>query len=59
MPEEILDVLKPEFVAPLVLYLCHEKSEDTGGLFEVGGGWIGKGMAALCRLLIKNLFKKI
>lgn len=42
MPEEILSVLKPEFVAPLVLYLCHEETEETGSLFEVGGGWIGK-----------------
>ncbi len=43
MPEEILDVLKPEYVAPLVLFLCHEATEETGGLFEVGGGWVGKG----------------
>jgi hypothetical protein len=26
----------------LVLYLCHENTEETGSLFEVGGGWIGK-----------------
>lgn len=42
MPDEILDVLKPEFVAPLVVYLCHEDTEETGSLFELGGGWIGK-----------------
>ena len=42
MPEDILAVLKPEYVAPLVMYLCHEVSEETGSLFEVGGGWIGK-----------------
>jgi 3-hydroxyacyl-CoA dehydrogenase/3a,7a,12a-trihydroxy-5b-cholest-24-enoyl-CoA hydratase len=42
MPEELLGSLKPEFVAPLVLFLCHDASEETGGLFEVGGGWIGK-----------------
>ncbi|CAF0705114.1 unnamed protein product [Brachionus calyciflorus] len=42
MPEEILNVLKPEFVSPLVLYLCHENTNETGSLFEVGGGWVGK-----------------
>lgn len=42
MPEDILDVLKPEYVAPLVMYLCHDSSEETGSLFEVGGGWVGK-----------------
>ena len=42
MVTEILDSLKPEFVAPLVLYLCHESSGENGALFEVGGGWVGK-----------------
>ncbi|XP_067952015.1 peroxisomal multifunctional enzyme type 2-like [Watersipora subatra] len=42
MPQEMIDALKPEFVAPLVLYLCHESSEETGGLFEAAAGWIGK-----------------
>lgn len=42
MPEDILDVLKPEYVSPLVLYLCHQDTEENGSLFEVGGGWVGK-----------------
>lgn len=42
MPEELLANLKPEYVAPLVLYLCHESCEETGSIFEVGAGWIGK-----------------
>jgi 3-hydroxyacyl-CoA dehydrogenase/3a,7a,12a-trihydroxy-5b-cholest-24-enoyl-CoA hydratase len=42
MPDDILNILKPEYVSPLVLYLCHESAEETGALFEVGGGWIGK-----------------
>ena len=42
LPEELLENLKPECVSPLVLYLCHESCEETGSLFEVGGGWIGK-----------------
>jgi 3-hydroxyacyl-CoA dehydrogenase/3a,7a,12a-trihydroxy-5b-cholest-24-enoyl-CoA hydratase len=35
-------VLKAEYVAPLVVYLCHESTQENGSLFEVGGGWIGK-----------------
>ena len=42
LPKELIDALRPEYVSPLVAYLCHESCEDTGGLFEVGGGFIGK-----------------
>lgn len=42
MPPEVLKNLKPEYVTPLVAYLCHESNTDTGGLYEVGAGWIGK-----------------
>ena len=39
---DILNILKAEYVAPLVVYLCHENTDETGSLFEVGGGWVGK-----------------
>ncbi|XP_043832060.1 LOW QUALITY PROTEIN: peroxisomal multifunctional enzyme type 2 [Dromiciops gliroides] len=42
MSQDMLDALKPDYVAPLVLWLCHESCEENGGLFEVGAGWIGK-----------------
>jgi 3-hydroxyacyl-CoA dehydrogenase/3a,7a,12a-trihydroxy-5b-cholest-24-enoyl-CoA hydratase len=42
LPQNLIDALKPEFVSPLVLRLCHESSQETGGLFEVGGGFMGK-----------------
>ncbi|KAL1773429.1 peroxisomal multifunctional enzyme type 2 [Sigmodon hispidus] len=42
MPEDLVEALKPDYVAPLVLWLCHESCQENGGLFEVGGGWIGK-----------------
>ena len=42
LPQNLIDALKPEFVSPLVARLCHESSEETGGLFEVGGGFMGK-----------------
>ncbi|XP_076587439.1 peroxisomal multifunctional enzyme type 2 [Chaetodon auriga] len=42
MPPDLVAALKPEYVAPLVLWLCHEQCQESGGLFEVGAGWIGK-----------------
>lgn len=42
MPPELLEAFKPEYVVPLVLYLCHESTQDTGGIFEVGAGWVSK-----------------
>jgi NAD(P)-dependent dehydrogenase (short-subunit alcohol dehydrogenase family) len=42
MPADMIEALKPEFVAPLVAYLCHEDVDSNGGLYELGGGWISK-----------------
>lgn len=38
MPKEVLDKLTPEFVAPVVAYLCTEENPDNGSVFVVGGG---------------------
>jgi NAD(P)-dependent dehydrogenase (short-subunit alcohol dehydrogenase family) len=38
LPKEVLDKLKPEYVAPVVAYLCTEESTDNGAVFIVGGG---------------------
>ncbi|QCT95629.1 SDR family oxidoreductase [Stutzerimonas degradans] len=42
IPPQIFEKLKPELVSPLVVYLASEQCQDSGGLFEVGGGWMGK-----------------
>ncbi|NXH80559.1 DHB4 enzyme, partial [Edolisoma coerulescens] len=42
MPQDLVDAFKPEYVAPLVVWLCHESCAENGSLFEVGAGWIGK-----------------
>ncbi|MEZ4451530.1 MAG: SDR family NAD(P)-dependent oxidoreductase [Nannocystaceae bacterium] len=42
MPPELIAALRPEAVSPLVAWLCHEDCEETGGLFEVGGGFFSK-----------------
>jgi len=39
-PPDLVQALKPEYVAPLVAYLCHDTSKTNGQLFEVGAGWI-------------------
>jgi 3-hydroxyacyl-CoA dehydrogenase/3a,7a,12a-trihydroxy-5b-cholest-24-enoyl-CoA hydratase len=42
LPEEVLKVLKPEYVTPAVVLLSHESSTENGKLFEVGGGWVSQ-----------------
>ena len=42
LPKELTDALKPEFVSPLVAWLCHESCTENGGLFELGGGFFSK-----------------
>lgn len=42
MPAEVVEALKPEYVAPFVAFLCHDSCEDNGGLFEVGAGYIAR-----------------
>ncbi|KAI0022757.1 hypothetical protein F4780DRAFT_732899 [Xylariomycetidae sp. FL0641] len=44
LPEELVQAFKPDYVAPVVLALCSDKvpKEPTGGLYEVGSGWVGK-----------------
>jgi NAD(P)-dependent dehydrogenase (short-subunit alcohol dehydrogenase family) len=42
IPPQVFEQLKPELVSPLVVYLGSDQCKDTGGLYEVGGGWVGK-----------------
>jgi len=42
LPDDLVKALKPEYVAPLVIWLCHEDSKINGELFEVGAGWISQ-----------------
>ena len=42
IPPQVFEQLKPELVSPLVVYLGSEQCQETSGLFEVGGGWVGK-----------------
>lgn len=43
MPEEMVQAFKPDYIAPVVVALCSDKVPDpTGGLYEVGSGWVGQ-----------------
>ncbi|KAI1852697.1 hypothetical protein JX266_002238 [Neoarthrinium moseri] len=44
LPEELVQAFKPDYIAPLVLALSAEKGpkNPTGGLYEVGSGWVGQ-----------------
>ena len=42
LPQDLVDALKPEYVTELVAWLAHQSCQETGGLFEVGGGFYGK-----------------
>ena len=42
MPPEFLEKLKPEYVTPIVAYLCSEDCQETGGIFSVGGGYFAR-----------------
>ncbi len=40
MPEEVIQALKPDYNAPLVILLVSDKAPvPTGGLYEMGSGW--------------------
>lgn len=38
MPQDVLNLFSPKYVAPFVLYLCHESCKENGGLFCIFGG---------------------
>ncbi|PVV02646.1 hypothetical protein BB560_002896 [Smittium megazygosporum] len=42
MPQEIVELLKPDYVFPLIGFLCHDSCKDTGKLFQVGSCWAGE-----------------
>ncbi len=42
LPPELLEKLKPEFVTPLVSWLCSEECTEQGSIFTVGGGYFSR-----------------
>uniref|UniRef100_A0A1B0AYK8 Peroxisomal multifunctional enzyme type 2 n=1 Tax=Glossina palpalis gambiensis TaxID=67801 RepID=A0A1B0AYK8_9MUSC len=42
LPDMLFDELKPQLIAPVVAYLCHESCEDNGSYIESAAGWAAK-----------------
>jgi len=42
LPPNLLEALKPDYVAPVVAYLVHESCQETGGIYELGAGFLAK-----------------
>jgi len=42
MPPDLLERLKPEFVAPLVIYLCSEQCLVSGRIYNAGAGYYSR-----------------
>ena len=42
MPPPLLEKLKPEFVTPVVIYMCSEQCQDSGTIINAGAGYFSK-----------------
>ncbi|XP_076668562.1 peroxisomal multifunctional enzyme type 2 isoform X2 [Andrena cerasifolii] len=42
LPPDFFEQLKPELIAPVVVWLCHEKCTENGSIIESALGWAGK-----------------
>ncbi len=42
MPPDVVDRVKPEFVAPMVIYMCSEQCSESGKIFTAGGGYFSR-----------------
>ncbi|XP_022209017.2 peroxisomal multifunctional enzyme type 2 [Drosophila obscura] len=42
LPDIMFNELKPQLIAPVVAYLCHESCEDNGSYIESAAGWASK-----------------
>uniref|UniRef100_T1JMB3 Peroxisomal multifunctional enzyme type 2 n=1 Tax=Strigamia maritima TaxID=126957 RepID=T1JMB3_STRMM len=42
LPPDLFEKFKPQFVAPVVAWLCHDLCPENGRIFQAAGGWVGK-----------------
>ncbi|MEW5783478.1 MAG: SDR family oxidoreductase [Bacillota bacterium] len=42
MPEEVIAKVKPEYVAPIVAWLCSEQCLESGKMLSAGGGYFSR-----------------
>ncbi|XP_015524954.1 peroxisomal multifunctional enzyme type 2 isoform X1 [Neodiprion lecontei] len=57
LPPDFFKELKPELIAPVVAWLCHENCSENGSIIEAAVGWAGK--CHLIRSAGCNLRKKM
>jgi len=48
-PPELFEKLKPEFVTPLVIYLCSDQCPVTGAIYNAGAGYFSRAEVATGR----------
>ncbi|CAG9821656.1 unnamed protein product [Phaedon cochleariae] len=42
LPPDLYNELRPELIAPVVAYLCHESCQENGSIIESAAGWAGR-----------------
>jgi NAD(P)-dependent dehydrogenase (short-subunit alcohol dehydrogenase family) len=42
MPEDVIGKVKPEYVAPIVVWLCSDQCKVSGKMFSAGGGYFSR-----------------
>ena len=52
-------MLKPDYIAPVVLYLCHENCDSNGNVVECGAGWVAQGKTSQGQNPEKNSLSKM
>ena len=58
MPPEMLQLLKPDYVAPFVVFLSSSQCNENGSLFEIGGGFAAKMRIQRSEGIIMNTSKE-
>jgi len=42
LPPDFFAQLRPELIAPVVVWLCHESCQESGSVIDTAAGWAGK-----------------
>lgn len=42
IPETLASKLKPDYISPMTVWLCHERCKANGEIFEAAGRWFGR-----------------
>jgi hypothetical protein len=42
LPPHLVEAWKAEYVSPVVAWMCHENFQESGKIFEAGGGYAGE-----------------